>query len=328
MCDTNKGLVSVIVPMYNVAKHLPKCVESIIKQSYSNLEILLVNDKSTDDTVVVATQFMESDSRIKLIQHDSNQGVSAARNNGIKSCKGDYIIFVDADDYLHPNMIEKLICRFGNETDIVCCGYRTLHPDKIDINKPNVGTYSDIHAIRELVTDYGFFTAVWNKMFLGDFLRDSNILFDSKIAIGEDYWWLVQVISVARQIEVFDDTLYDWIMRDGSAVSDINTKLSEKSLTAIDANEEVCDFIQSKYGSDNDVYTEAVVRLLDLIKTKINISTTCGLSIKKELKKRGKTAIGRPIPFKVKLKYKVMFLLHSSKMGIGIYNCIHGLKKE
>ena len=101
-----QALISVIVPVYNVEKYLPECVESIISQTYGNLEIILVDDGSTDRSGKICDEFAEKDSRIVVI-HQKNSGVSAARNRGLDVCKGDYISFVDSDDYYCTDLMES-----------------------------------------------------------------------------------------------------------------------------------------------------------------------------------------------------------------------------
>lgn len=99
----NKPLLSIIVPCYNVASFLPRCIESLIKQTYVNVEILLIDDGSTDDTPILCDQYAKVDSRVKVI-HQENHGSSASREIGLKHIKGDFVTFVDADDWVHPDM--------------------------------------------------------------------------------------------------------------------------------------------------------------------------------------------------------------------------------
>lgn len=115
--------VSVIVPVYNVENYLEKCIQSIISQSFKNLEIILVNDGSTDKSKEICEQFAEKDKRIILL-NQKNKGVSAARNAGLDICTGDYISFIDSDDYISPDMIEFLVNNLErNDSDISTCGH-------------------------------------------------------------------------------------------------------------------------------------------------------------------------------------------------------------
>ena len=135
----NPGLVSVIVPVYNVESFVEKCLCSILNQTYRNLEIVLVDDGSTDKSGLICDRFSEKDKRIRVI-HKEHQGVSSARNTGIEVCSGGFISFVDSDDYIHPEMIgslvsllmekkaEMAICGF-EYVDLCGCNNRTVSPD-------------------------------------------------------------------------------------------------------------------------------------------------------------------------------------------------------
>ena len=117
-------LISVIVPVYNTEKYLEKCVMSILNQTYKNLEIILIDDGSTDNSPQICDSLAEKDNRITVI-HQPNGGVSSARNTGLDNTHGDYIMFVDSDDYIAPNMIEFLSENIG-DTDIAMCGYNSV----------------------------------------------------------------------------------------------------------------------------------------------------------------------------------------------------------
>ena len=116
-------LVSVIVPVYKVEFYLSECIESILKQTYQNLEIILVDDGSPDDCGSICDKYAQQDKRIKVF-HKNNEGLSEARNYGIERATGDYLSFVDSDDWIEPDMFETLVSVVVvNDSDIVCCGY-------------------------------------------------------------------------------------------------------------------------------------------------------------------------------------------------------------
>ena len=118
------SLVSIIVPVYNAAKYLNRCLNSVVNQTYSNLEIILINDGSTDASLNICKEYAENDKRIILVDK-INEGVSIARNTGIKESSGDFIAFLDADDWIAPNYIEQLMKPFENENiDISVCDYQ------------------------------------------------------------------------------------------------------------------------------------------------------------------------------------------------------------
>ena len=128
------ALISVIVPVYNVEKYLEKCIDSICNQTYRNLEIILVNDGSTDKSGILCDKFKIKDSRIIVI-HKENGGLSDARNAGIDIANGEVLGFVDSDDYIMPEMYEKMLnIMYANDLDIVQCGYKKVYENYDNIN--------------------------------------------------------------------------------------------------------------------------------------------------------------------------------------------------
>lgn len=123
-------LISIIVPVYNVEKYLNKCIDSIINQTYKNIEIILVDDGSTDNSGKICDEYLLRDSRIKVI-HKNNGGLSSARNEGINISSGEYIGFVDSDDWVEPNMYEEMYKKIlYSNADIVDCGYWKEYENK------------------------------------------------------------------------------------------------------------------------------------------------------------------------------------------------------
>ena len=121
--NRNKPLISIIVPIYNVELYLKECIESIINQTYKNIEIILIDDGSPDNCGAICDEYAKKDNRIKVI-HKENEGVSAARNTGIESCRGEYISFIDADDFVHPDFINDLYSVIDeNNSDISFCDF-------------------------------------------------------------------------------------------------------------------------------------------------------------------------------------------------------------
>lgn len=164
-------LVSVIVPVYNPGEHFEKCVESIIGQTYSNLEIILVDDGSTDGSEKLCDEFAKKDSRINVI-HQPNGGVSNARNNGLKKCKGDYVCFVDSDDYIENNMISIAVSHIFEEgCQLVTFGYTKELPNgKIkDITMPHITERANYKVFDDYVCR-GYSLHVWNKLIKKDII--------------------------------------------------------------------------------------------------------------------------------------------------------------
>lgn len=196
--DNMKIKVSIIVPIYNVEKYLDKCIESILEQTYTNLEIILVDDGSTDSSGYIADKFALIDERIKVI-HKLNEGVSSTRNTGIEEATGDYICFSDADDYLMPDYVEYLLgLAVDNDADVALTKdmYTTFHVtqvkgDTIEIRTPEEATID--------ILTYNLPIGVYCKMFKRSFLGKS-IRFIPHIYIGEGFNFNTMAFQRANKI--------------------------------------------------------------------------------------------------------------------------------
>lgn len=200
----NDSLVSVIVPMYNCKHTVLRCVDSILKQTYVNIEIILVDDGSTDDTYAICRDAYIENDRISMIQVEQNLGVSHARNVGMLRAKGEYISFCDADDFMMPAMIERLI-KYQKEldVDIVCCNYVGSKQWATN-DEPSI-----LSNKREQVLSlekYGGY--VWNKLFSRKIAYD--ISFDEDLNLCEDMLFLVRCISKGCKLAYVSDRLYSY----------------------------------------------------------------------------------------------------------------------
>lgn len=186
-------MVSIIVPVYNAEKYLDECINSIRQQSYTNIEIILVDDGSTDSSVLICNHHAFADNRINLYSK-KNGGVSSARNLGISKAKGEYIAFADADDILKPELIETLMtCLVENQADRVCGGYEHLHEDGHRVyRKTRIadGMYKTEDLLPYMIDDgtlSGFlFSGVYNSIFIKEIIDVNNIRFREDIKYNED----------------------------------------------------------------------------------------------------------------------------------------------
>ena len=153
----NNPLISIIIPVYNTAKYLPRCLDSVLKQTYQNLEIIVVDDGSTDNSPKIIKEYATKDNRIKVI-HQKNAGLSAARNTGITKATGKYISFVDSDDEISHNMIKKLFDVLQrNNTDISVCSFKEVYPDnKVTHFGQNYSpqTYNTAEALKAMLQEH------------------------------------------------------------------------------------------------------------------------------------------------------------------------------
>ena len=163
----NSDLISIIIPVYNVQDYLKECVDAIINQSYSNIEVILVNDGSTDNSPAICDEYSKKDSRIKVI-HKKNEGPAMARNAALDIASGKYLNFIDSDDLIHKDMISILYNNLiNNDADISICNYQSFFDTvkEESINKDDVICYTNEQAIYELNMNNKFTLALWSKLY-------------------------------------------------------------------------------------------------------------------------------------------------------------------
>lgn len=211
--DNSKIKVSVIVPIYNVDKFLPKCIESIINQSHKNLEIILVDDGSPDSSGKIADEYAMKDNRITVI-HKENSGVSAARNSGIDVATGEYICFADGDDYLMNDYVEYLLnLSVNNNADISLTTKMFSNYQLKQVKKDNVEIYSAEKATIAILC-YNIPIGVYCKMFKRSFISE-NIRFLTNLYIGEGFNFNTTAFQRANIVAVGQRRIY-YYRRDNS----------------------------------------------------------------------------------------------------------------
>ena len=215
------------MPCYNIREYLPRCIESILAQTYKNLEIILISDGSTDGTDEVIREYAKKDSRIIPIFKE-NSGVSDTRNRGLDIATGDYIGFVDGDDYIDPEMYETLLKNaIENNADISHCGYQMVFPSRVDYyyNTGKKVIQDNKKGIRDIIVGDYVEPGVWNKLYRADILKELRMPPDIKI--NEDVIFNFYAF-VNSQKSVYEDIpYYYYLVRKGSAA---NSELNENQL--------------------------------------------------------------------------------------------------
>lgn len=220
-------LVSVVVPIYNVESFLDISIPSIMNQSYANLEIILVDDGSTDHSLEKCWAYKEKDERIVVI-HKANGGVSSARNRGLDEAQGEYLVFVDADDLVEKKYVEILMDKHAEYPDsIIKCGMKHALEGGIPITETefgNAGLYRCSPGL-DISNKYDF-ACVYGKLFAMKYINGSlaKERFDESIHYGEDYLFCVRLFLLHGSMYVLEDRLYHCISREGSAVRTFNQK--------------------------------------------------------------------------------------------------------
>ena len=233
-------LVSVIVPVYDVEFYLERCLHSILNQTYTNIEVLLVDDGSSDDSGKICDMFSEIDGRVNVI-HKGNEGQSSARNVALDICKGQYITFVDSDDWIEIDYVEKLIA-YANPNTIVCCGYNVIYDGVVLSNKVSKHNKYSVKEFMDLLLTFEINKAngnslnpigcyMWNKIWPRDCFE--NIRFPR--CKYEDIYIFVELISCVDNVVLIPESKYNYLQRKESTIySDnfidfINSRLKQES---------------------------------------------------------------------------------------------------
>ena len=214
--------LSVIVPVYNVEKYLPACLDSLLKQIGFDIEIILVDDGSTDASSEICNEYSKRDSRIRIL-HESNRGVSVARNTGISCATGEYIAFVDSDDELVPNAYQTCASYIEKNLDIDCLiyGYNVIKYKRSYSITPNKGIYtkSDFgDAYTELLLSF-LINSPCNKIYRREVISSSGAFFPKDMALGEDLIFNNQYLRKCQKITVLNKGLYNYYHRDNGSLT-------------------------------------------------------------------------------------------------------------
>lgn len=216
-------MVSVIVPIYKVEAYLEKCIKSILQQSYNDLEIILVDDGSPDGCGTICDEYAKKDTRIKVI-HKENGGLSDARNKGIDIATGEYFLFVDSDDYIHPRMIEKLLVDIQNaDADMAVCRFREVSEnEKIVFDEIEMQDAVEIFTGQDVMNNLQYknlLTVVaWNKLYKAELFEGLRY---PKGHIHEDEFIVHRVLRRCKKTVYSNAELYFYVQRTGSIMGEV-----------------------------------------------------------------------------------------------------------
>lgn len=242
--------ISVVVPIYNVEKYLHKCIDSILNQTFKNFEVILVNDGATDNCPQIANEYAEKYPDIITTVHKKNGGLGDARNYGIDYTKGKYLLFIDSDDYIAPDMLETL---YGNvekfNSDIVICGFQSVTESGNILSVINENLQENkgmsLRNNKELMM---INPAAWNKLYKRElFTEHPEIRYPAR-AWYEDIRTTLKLFNVAKEVTYVNKPLYNYLWREGSIT---NNKNCERNVEIIDALEDILGYFRS-----NNIYDE------------------------------------------------------------------------
>ncbi len=199
--------VSIIIPVYNVEKYIKECLDSVVNQTYKNLEIICVDDCGVDNSVKIAEGYAQKDNRVRIVHHDKNMGAGVARNTGIKNSNGEYIFFLDSDDYLNLDIIELMVKKQKETTaDVVVSNIRVFSLDKDEIIRDRLKANREL--LKFIPKDYykidinnfsnnlnNIFCVCWGKLYKKGFLIKNNIWYTSENICYEDGGFCLKVLS-------------------------------------------------------------------------------------------------------------------------------------
>ena len=309
--------VSVIIPVYNSEKYISKCLDSVLNQTYENIEILVINDGSKDNSINILKEYEKKDKRIILIDKE-NEGVSKTRNLGINKASGEFIMFIDNDDYIDKDYIFNYMNNYKGEDIIIGSYKRTNTEDKI-LFKYDLNTNSDWSKYVVL--------APWAKLYKRDFLVKNKIEFFS-YGIGEDVYFNLLYYSKTNKIKIINNKEYNWFYNDKS-VSNTNqrglkkcvdiTVLLNKLLEFINLNDKYNQYFLERYiywyllfsGRDasREDFQKEYYKYLDWLN-------------KNKIKSKVKVLLLKGEPFKIKLSviiFRIIRKLHLIKLFSKIY---------
>ncbi len=303
-------LVSIIIPVYNVEKYVEKCIDSVLNQTYKNLEIIIINDGSTDNSEQICKDYQKKDKRIKYFQKE-NTGVSDTRNKGIELSKGKYICFVDSDDILNKTYIEDFIdCIKNNNCEMVCCNFQKFKSnceslDVKDISKYTIEKRYNVHNKYALLYEkFGGYIA--NKIFCADIIKNKNIKMDLDIYMMEDMNFVYKYIEYTNNIICIDKDNYKYRTLQTTASKNLrNTKWFSlfKTLDNVLKNKEYTKEIQKNIEYMYYYYLYQAKYRLNYIKDNSKYDR-----IKKEIKERIKET--NVLTSKLDLKQKIKIIIY------------------
>ena len=210
--------VSILVPIYNVQDYLSRCLNSLLDQTYKNIEIILVNDGSTDNSGKLAKRFADTNKNVYYYEF-KNSGISVTRNRALKLASGDYIMFVDSDDYIDSVMVEKMVKTMEKQrSDMVTCSYKIHYPSFFLVRKNcKKGIMTPVQALTSLAQGTGIDNYPWAKLYKKDLFQD--IAFPESKNTFEDAYTIFKLIEKCDRIATLPNRYYHYVQRLGSLTS-------------------------------------------------------------------------------------------------------------
>lgn len=236
--------ISIIVPVYNVSQYITKCLDSICGQTYKHIELILVDDCGSDDSMTIVQDYLTSHTFIDahIIFHQKNRGLSAARNSGMEKASGEYVYFLDSDDYITPDCIEALVKPLQNKKyDVVVGDYQYSNGEKSDLKLHN-----EELSGQQILNSYAnglWYVMAWNKLCCKDFLLDNHLTFEEGY-LHEDVIWSFKLACKAQSMYIIDKVTYHYLVRSSSIMTSMSI---EHDVTVyLKAFDKIIDFVKAE----------------------------------------------------------------------------------
>lgn len=304
-----RAKISIIVPVYNVDKYLERCVDSLLKQTYKNLEIILVDDESPDSCPQICDQYKQKDRRIIVI-HKKNGGAASARNMGLDVAKGEYIGFVDSDDYVSEEYINNLYQDLSREkADISVCSFYNLYKDHKEIvTNENIGIYDSKEYLELFLKDWKC-GLIWNKLFKAKLIQKVRF---SEGHIIDDEFFTYKAVMQCNRIVVGNEPFYYYRMRASGVMS--QGKVKKMLNDRIEYIQERFQLVTKYYPSLYRLYLENLADNLIRFRREAVLYSDLYLKMKKIQKNYLREILLGPISWRLKYAYLHSMIVHTKSL--------------
>ena len=278
-----KDLISVIVPVYNIEKYLPRCIDSILDQTYKNWEAIFVNDGSTDNSLKILEEYKKRDERIKII-NKKNAGSGAARNDGIETSKGKYIAFLDSDDWYEKNFLENLYNNLiENNSDVAMCNPKMTYDDTSKNKKINTYFFNEIELNKtpEKILGILEMPVVWNKLYKKEIIVKNKIKFPN-YSFCEDVEFLYKTFLYVNNLSKIEDDLYNYYQRRDSETKKIKEESIEQVYKVI---KNIENYVKENFIEKLEIFYQYKVQFLYSISQILLLRTNSDKRLKKLVNK-------------------------------------------
>lgn len=305
--------VSIIVPVYNTAKYLRKCLDSLVMQDATNVnyELIVVNDGSPDESDAIIKEYQEKYSNLITYVKKENGGLSSARNEGLKYAEGNYILFIDSDDYVDTKLLSTFVSE-NNDYDLFVYGYTNVYENDFEKNEQHAILNSKVMAASESINMFFENSAVrgyaWNKIFKKSIILNNNITYDPKIKYIEDLPFTIEYLSKSDTVYFSSATLYYYLQREGSL---INSSFNANKMFALMGYDKILPIIKKINSEYLATFYYFVFEINYELSIRIRISNESNNFINeyKVLKNNIKFNLNKFIFKNVKWKYKIKALI-------------------